>query len=393
MASKRIIFQAEQILIAPGNNFTAFSSGQVVHGATSAGMNGNVPITTLYELGMAAPYEQAEDAADFTVSMDKYMDGYPLIWHLATRDATTASLLGRSDSRCHIGMSIYPETNQYASGAADFGCWMSGFYPSNLSYTIPVQGPCMENISFVGNTRKWYSSAYRSSEAATINVLSGFFTGSAGFSIPDSPLAGSGIMRREDVLFDYTTTLQGTDANGLPVYASGSVFPRNIPGMNASGQNISVGTSVLCDYTVKLQSIKFTAGLNRQEIFELGCKLPYYRALNPTVDVNTEIEIIAISGDFIEALEAGLYSNGDNTRNESIRVALRDGTRISTGTKNRMTSFNVGGGGTDGSNMTVTYSYNTKNQFDVLHPADPNFGSNQRGFTLTGGTGSGIYYN
>lgn len=392
MASKRIIFNAEQILIAPGDNFTAFSSGQVVHGAQSVGMNGTVPITTLYELGQAAPYEQTEEVSEFTASIDKFLDGYPMVWHLATRDATYPTLIGRSAARCHLGMSIYPETQQYASGVADFGCWMSGFYPTNLNISIPVQGAATESLSFVGNQRKWYSSAYRFAEAGTINVLSGFFTGSAGFSTPDSPLSASGVMKREDVLFDYTTSY-ATDSNSLPVHASGSTFPRNIPGINSSGQNVFTGTSTACDYTTKLQSIRFTCGLTRQDIFELGCKFPYNKAINPTIDVNTEIEIIAISGDFIEALEAGLYSNGDNTRNESIRVALRDGTRISTGTKNRMTGFNVGGGGVDGSNMTVTYSYNTKNTFDLLHPADPKFGSVQSGYSLTSGVASGHYFN
>lgn len=390
--AKRITFQSEQPQIAPGLNFTAFSSGNVVHGVQTIGMNGSVPIQTLYELGQAAPYEQFEEVSEFTVSMDKYIDGYPMMWHKATYDATTASLLGRSDSRCHLGLSLFADTNQYASGAAQFGCWMSGYYPSNLSITVPVNGPATESMSFVGNTRKWYSATYRSAEAATINILSGYFTGSLGFSIPDSPLAASGTMRREDVLFDYTTT-QGTDANGLPVYTSGTTLPRQIPGIDASGRNVNVGTATTCDYNVKLQSIKVSANLARQDIFQLGCKFPYFRSLNPTVDVNTEIEILSTSGDFVEALDLGLYATGDNTQNESFRFALRDGTRVSTGTKNRMTNFSVGGGGTDGSNMTVTYTFNTKNQLDILHPADPKFGTNQNGYTLTGGTGSGIYYN
>lgn len=392
MASKRVIFNAEQFLIAPGLNFTAFASGHLLHGAQSAGMNGNIPITTIYELGQAAPYEQNEEIADFTVSVDKVIDGYPLAWHLATRDATYPTLLGRSDSRCHLSMTIYPETQQYASGTADFGCWMSGFYPTNLSYTIPVQGAATESMSFVGNSRKWYSSAYRASEASSYNILVGYFTGS-NFTIPDSPSYASGVMKREDVLFDYTSSY-ATDANSLPVYASGTTLPRIIPGIDASGRNMPILSGVSgCDYTVKLQSIRFNCGLTRQDIFELGCKMPYVKAINPTVDVNTDIEIIAISGDFIEALEAGLYSNGDNTRNESIRVALRDGTRISTGTKNRLSNFSTGGGGTDGSNMTVTYTFNTKNTFDVLAPADPRFGAVQTGYSLSSGVASGHYFN
>lgn len=391
MPSKRIIFQSEQPLIAPGANFTAFNSGNVVHGVQSVGMNGTVPITTLYELGQASPYEQFEEVSDFTVSMEKDLDGYPLIYHKATYDATYPTLLGRADARCHIGLALFPDTQQYASGTADFACWMSGAYHSNLGIEIPVQGPCKETISFVVNTRKWYSASYRSSEATTINIMSGYFTGNNGFSVPDSPLGASGIMKREDVLFDYTSSY-ATDANGLPVYASGTTLPRNIPGIDSNGRNGSV-SGASCDYAVHLQSIRFSVPLGRTDIYQLGCKFPYTRSLNPTIPVTTEISIICVSGDFIEALEAGLYSNGDNTRNESIRLALRDGTRISTGTKNRMTGFSMGGGGTDGGNMTANYTYETKNTFDVLHPQDPKFGSVQSGYSLSSGVASGGYFN
>lgn len=389
-ANKRIIFAAEQFCIAPGSGFTAFNSGHAVHGVQSLGMKGDIPIQTIEELGQADPYEQLEDVPNFEVSAEKCQDGYPMMWHKSTSQATYPTLLGRSADRCQLAFSIYDDTLSSASGTANYAVWHSGFYPANFNFNVPIDGPTVESMTWVGNTRKWYSANYRTSEGSSINILTGFFT-SANWTMPDSPLAASGIMRRQDVLFDYSAT-QGTDTNGLPVYTSGTSLPRNIPGIDASGRNADVGGGVICDYAAKLQSIKFATNLARDDIKQLGCKMPYFKATKAVIDVTTDIEVISTSGDWVEAIEAGLYTGGDNTRNESIRLALRDGTRISTGPKNRLTTFTVGGGGTDGANETVTYSYKTTNNLTVLHPADPTFGSNVRGYTLVGGTGSGTYF-
>jgi hypothetical protein len=101
----------------------------------------------------------------------------------------------------------------------------------------------------------------------------------------------------------------------------------------------------------------------------------------------SEFEVIATSGDGINATEKG-YFTGDYSYDGSVTVAndstpvcdprfnLRDqkiyletceGTKIYLGTKNKLSSVNYTGGDTGGGNATITYSYTTFNDFVVAH--------------------------
>ena len=53
----------------------------------------------------------------------------------------------------------------------------------------------------------------------------------------------------------------------------------------------------------RIQNISVSVDLGREEIFELGKRLPFTRYINFPVEVNTEIEVISASGDFVGASE------------------------------------------------------------------------------------------
>jgi len=85
-----------------------------------------------------------------------------------------------------------------------------------------------------------------------------------------------------------------------------------------------------------------------------------------------------VSGDQFSATEEGVLGGGvqcatnGNTLDRTIRIATCEGTRIYTGTKNKLTSVGGGGGDTGGGNMTNTYTYQTYSDMTVLHSGDPN---------------------
>ena len=207
-------------------------------------------------------------------------------------------------------------------------------YVSSLSYSLPTEGNATESITFVGNHKEWITdgSIFNSGSAANI----------ASFNGEDEPLAlaqlgSGGIQRREDILI------------------SSSTIPASVFGGSAA----------------HIQSVSISSDFNREEVFELGKKIPYYRPAQFPVEVSCEIEAISVSGDFIKAIEEGdpnLYgtkASGNNTSEESIMFQTRAGYKFDLGSKNRLQSVAYGGGDATGGNATMTYSFINFNDLDV----------------------------
>jgi hypothetical protein len=398
MANKRVFYAIEQILIAPATStnpsytFTNFNDSHVVHGGQSAGLRTDFRLEQVFELGQLANYENIENIPNIEMTGERVRDGYPLAWHLATSTGSTSpSLIGRSNARAMVAMGIFPDTQDNASGTAVAAMMLSGAYVSALSYNFPVNGHFTESLTMVCNNKLLYSTG--GARGSGPGVLTGFFNGLY-FNNPDAPVGIGGVNRREDLLWDtgvptgglYTANqFYGTDANGVSVYAHATNIPVQIVG-NASGLNLLDANG---DRLVHAQNIKVNSNFGRDEIFELGRRAPYFRYVRFPTEVTSEWEVLSVSGDAIEALEEGIYSDGNNLRNESIRIATREGTRINLGTKNKLQSVNIGGGETGGSNQTITYTYTTFNDFTVLHTGDPK--SSFR-FPLTGSGNGGAYW-
>jgi hypothetical protein len=164
----------------------------------------------------------------------------------------------------------------------------------------------------------------------------------------------------------------GADVNGANT-AWVSTWPTDIPGILSNGINPlqTDGT-----FLTPIQNVTISCDLGRDQIFELGRKSPYYRFVTFPVEVRTEIEVLSRKWDNISATEAGGTNGaavGNNTKSQTIKVRLLDGTYIQTGTKNKLTSCAMSGGdaGGGGGNVSLRYSYVTYNELTVSHPQDP----------------------
>jgi hypothetical protein len=246
-------------------------------------------------------------------------------------------------------LSIYDDTKQSAEGSSLSVVNCSGMYVSSISYTFPVDGNFTEDVTLVGNDKIWGT-----------NTGAGAFAGN-----DDEPIAEQGVGRRQYL------NMQN------------SRFPIEIPGVSGDGTVYEQGNGL--GLSTHFQNITVSCDLGREAINELGRFAPYHRYVTFPVEVTSEFEVLAIEGDNINASEEGYYTtvNGVatpattgntnacspryNLRNQTIFLETCEGTRISLGRKNKLSSVNYTGGDTGGGNVTVTYSYTTFNDFTVAH--------------------------
>lgn len=336
MSNHRIYFAIEAFGIAPlgSTTFTA------VHGLNSVGMNTRFNLEQAFELGQLSLYQNIENLPDVEQTVEKKLDGYPLVYHLATQGAPSADLAGRSNQRCMTALSLFPDTQTSASGTPIAQCTCSGMYYQSVAYRIQVEGNATEQVTLIGNNKVWSTTGYT-------------FTG--GFLNTDSPLAPEGIDRRQHF-----------------VMPSGR-FPTEIPGISSSGTN-DLGADGF--YNCKLQSFGTSVNVGRTPLLELGHKTPYFRYAQFPAEVRTDFEILNLTGDMVSATEAGVQGSGNNLLNQHIYVMMQEGTKIDLGTKNKLTGVNQTGSNAtvQGGNMTTTFSYQTWDDFTVVHPQDPTVG-------------------
>lgn len=345
MANKRVIFGIYAVGLAPDGS----TSYTAVHGLQSIGITTTFNLEQVFEIGQSNIYQNLENIPDIEITTNKVMDGYIPIYCLATRAGKTSNTLyGRSAAACSMAMSIFGDTSDSASGTPLREVNMSGLFISSVGYTLPVDGFCTEDVTFVGNHKVWKSSGFT-------------FTGSL-FTNQDAPLSFAsgtgGVQRRQNVVFGGT----GGNYTLLPTPNYGG-----IPGISASGTNDKVADV----YNAHIQSIKVSVSLGRESLLELGRRNPYYRPINALSQVTTDIELLSQYGDDVSATDTGVITaSGTNLEDKAIRIYLQEGLNVDLGTRNKLSNVAMGGGDTGGANQTLTFSYVNFNFFTVSHPME-----------------------
>src|SRR5690606_3551908 len=151
--NKQVIFSLKQL----GISKIGEQSFIPIHGLQSAGLDTTFNLEQAFEFGQAEVYENIENIPDVQITMQKVLDGYPLMWHLATRGATTPSLQGRGSITCIAALAIFDDTKSSASGTPITLVQMSGMYPANVAYNMSVDGNFTEDMTLIGNHRAWTS--------------------------------------------------------------------------------------------------------------------------------------------------------------------------------------------------------------------------------------------
>ncbi len=379
--NNRIFYSCQGVGIAARGQEAAYTDLQMVHGLQSAAITTNFNLEQVFELGQLEIYENIEGTPDVEVTLEKVLDGYPLIYHMATKDdvavAEASGIASRSKARCDVRLGIFDESeNNIADQDSAVEVYMSGMYVSNISYNFATDGNFTESVTLVGNNKEWLKGGPDDSVMLIRETSTDKFDGNdSPFGVGDvAGLPSGGVQRREDFIIQ------------------GCILPENIDGINDTGYGNGSFAYVNGAYDpslegspnrVHLQSVSISTDYSRDDILELGRKSPYYRPANFPIEVSTEIEAITLSGDFIGAYEFGdpkfddTASSGNNLSNDTIFLVTRNGYAFDLGNKNKINSVSYGGGDAGGGNATVTYSYTNFNDLDVQNAQS----------TANGGTG------
>lgn len=341
------IFWAVKAVGVAADGSTTFTP---IKGLQTVGINTTFNLSQVFQVGQSSIYEQVEDTPDVEVTLEKVLDGYPLIYHLATRQANSKTLIGRSNEKCSVAMSIFPDDLSSASGTPNTQVYMSGLYVSNISYNIALDDNSTESVTLIGDHKVWTTGNFT-------------FSGSL-FNNQDVPLSltsgTGGVQRREDLVW-------GAATNGTNTLLPGGT--NGIPGIAANGTNSLRANGR--GYNAHINSISVSADFGREALNELGTRAPFFRFANFPIEVSTDIEVLTSDGDQISVTAGGVAGGGNNLDNERILVVMREGLKIDLGDKNKLQSVSYGGADAGGGNATVTYSYVTYNDMLVTHPQDP----------------------
>lgn len=365
MPANRIFYASQAVGLRHNQGSSKFMR---IHGLQSVGVNTNFNLDAAYQLGNLDLYANIEGTPEVEVTLEKLLDGRPLILDMATATGlgggtvdtsgvfagqTNKTLVARSSARIDLLISVaddsigFVSTSGAPNGVPLAQCLISGAYLSQISYKIPVDGNASESATIVGNTKVWTSGA-GTYTLSPVQADPLFYVGNAASSGVDF-----GIARRQHV--DVLNCL----------------WPKQIPGVSNAG---AVTNDTVSGFTAHFQNVNISCQLGRESLMELGRKMPYFRFVKFPVEVTSEFEVLLggasnQNGDFISATEAGVDGKGNNLRYETIKIDLKDAsgtiTRFDLGTKNMLTTVNYQGGGVDGSNASATYSYRNFNNLTV----------------------------
>lgn len=346
MANNRIFYAVQAVKIQPcrsSNGTYTYGSERVLRGVQSVGMTTNFNLEQVYQLGQLELYDNIEEVPDIEVTLNKVLDGTRTIYNSAldgnvANSSNNLTLTNIADRRCDVALGIWDDTTTGASGAAAYYVVCTGMYVSSVTYNFASDGNFTEDVTLVGNHKKW-----------------GLSTG-AGIKSFNSGVVDSGnetkkVSRRWSLAKDNSVLPTG---NG------------GIPGSFTAGSGLH------------FNSISLTCNLGREAINELGKRSPYYRYIQFPVEVTSEFEVTATMGDQIDADDFDTVTGcqaaaSSNLTNKEIKVMVCDSNNadgsvdyvVDLGAKNKLTSVNYTGGDTGGGNATITYSFQTFNEFKV----------------------------
>ena len=358
MARNQRIFYACQAVAIQERGKTGVDRTSIVQGVQSVGMSSTFTLDQVFEMGQIEIYENIEQIADVEVTIEKVIDGYKLIYDMATQGDCKTDLVAASKARSDVLVAIYDDGVSHATGVPRNVCYNSGMYVSSVAYNYSVDGSATESVTLVGNDRFWHNIGQAGDkDAANYAPLNGVID-----------LAPTGIWSSGNLNRNPTYAFN----SGLDAPKSGVVRKVNVDLTNSTLPYVVKSQrgddSAFAYGGAHIQSISVSTDFGQENIEELGRFGPYHRYATFPIEVACEFEVIATSGDLVN-----VSGNNVNLSNESITIKDEAGTVLDLGTKNKLSSVSYSGGDTGGGNATITYSYSNFNVLTVQGGSNKDF--------------------
>jgi hypothetical protein len=349
MANNNRVFYGSQVAqLKPSTTGVNYGYYYQPLGVQSVGFTSTFDTEQTFQLGALDIYSIAENVPNVEVTMSKVLDGTCPLYLMCMGGQSgivAANLTGFTDDQMNnkglgalanntvnFRLGIYNDTKSNVAGTTTDWVQCSGMYLSSLSFTFPVDGNATEEVTLVGNNKKWSQNSAGAMGTMTAVTPTGEFA------------TAKKLARRQYI--NVNGSVMPTGSGGLP-------------------------TGLATNIDLHLQNITISADLGRDQINELGSFAPYHRYATFPIEVTSEFEIIATEGDYISANDF-LFQSGCGVRYTNINtlpIRLQvcgsgDGTLdIFLGSGNQLTSVNYTGGDTGGGNASVSYSFRNYNDF------------------------------
>ena len=291
---------------------------EVPLGVQSVSIGTSFDLEDVFQLGQLDAYENVEGIPEIEMTVERVLDGTKPLWLMAT-DSDFSTLKGRTASyKVDAAVSVFPDSQDSATGTADATVSCSGMFITSYGVSMSTDGNFTESLTLAGNDKTWLT---------TEGTPDAVFDVAAAYA---ATVAGSGVLRSEE--FD-----QG-----------GSTLP----------------TEVSTDDHI--QSIDVSVDISREDIFELGTKAAFFRAVSFPVTVTTSFELVTSEGDKVEAV-----STADNLTARQIILLTTDGYSVDLGSNNKISSVDFSGYDAGSGNATVSLEFTNSNTLTVSHSSFP----------------------
>ena len=325
--SKRIFYASHAVgvtNVVDGDNEVVDANTYTIDGAQSVSINTNYNLEQVFQLGRLAIYDNYSTDPEVEITINKALDGRPLIWNRAI-GANTGSLVTKANHRPDIVLHVDEETQPAIDDVPNAAIKMTGCYVSSLNYTFPVDGNFTEELTFLSSNK-------------TVDA--------DGLDAPPNEDPDTRILRRQNFRIDPTYTQ-------LPSGVLGKCIT-----------NISI-----------------SADLGREKMFCLGQYQPYHRYVNFPLEITIAFDTTpaGAAGDSLVGPDVNEFSvpecghpvvDKEPILLHLCRMSGEVGETVyifDLGSGCSLQSVSYSGGDTGGGVVTETYNYITYNDLEISY--------------------------